>query len=310
MQNKKLLIVYSPGSPAAEFVLQGVNMDEVGILKMQLKKSFPNKILYFIFYKLSLFKLSAHFRFASDFRKRLSEQDGKILFWDCCDLFLYKLLFAVCKQGTNKSIFFWNPLGFHKAERVSVNTMLGWLKKQKISLSTFDPEDSKRYDLPLYYNVNRKVDVVEKKKDCDFYFVGLPKGREKELDKLRATVESKGYKTKFIMPKDKSEYISQMQNIQFSAKTRCIVDLVSAKYDQSGLTLRPFDAMFLEKKLLSNCKSLMNYDFFNKNNIFIFTDETNGDEIDDFMKRPYKEIDKEIVNRYEINNWLRKYYLS
>lgn len=310
MQNRKLLIIYSQNSPAAEFVLQGVDIDNVGILKVQTKKSLFNKLLYFIFYKLKLFKLSAYFRFESNFRKQISEQNEKILFWDCCDLFLYKLLLKECQQCTNKSIFFWNPLGFHKSERVPVDMMLAWLRSHNIALSTFDPDDSKKYGLALYCNVNRKVDVANAENDCDFYFVGLPKGREKELNKIKITLESKGYKTKFIIPKNKNEYISQMQNIQFSAKTKCIVDLVSVKYGQSGLTLRPFDALFLKKKLLSNCKSLTKYDFFHKNNIFIFSDEITGDEIEKFMGLPYKEIDKSIVGKYEINNWLKKYYFS
>lgn len=309
MQNKKLLIVYSQNSPAAEFVLQGIKMNDVSILKIQFNESLFCKVFYFLFYKLKLFKISSFFRFNSDFRKKISNFNGQILFWDCCDLFIYKLLNTECKPTSSKSVFFWNPLGFHKAERISVGIMLEWLKKHQFSLSTFDPEDSIKFSLPLFCNVNRKVKFDNIENDCDFYFVGLPKGREEELNRLKVILERNGYTTKFIIPKRKSEYISQMQNVVFSAKARCIVDFVSSKYGQSGLTLRPFDALFLKKKLISNCKSLVKYDFFNENNVFILSDQVTGDDIEKFMETPYKELDETIVNKYEVNNWIKKYFL-
>lgn len=309
MQKTKILIVYSANSPAAEFILHGADKGMVSTLKLELKNDYCSKVLFLLFYLLRLYKLSSCFRFKSNVRTEIARQENQILFWDCCDLYLYKLLDRECNSKTKKSIFFWNPLDLHNNERVSINDMISWLKEKKYQLSTFDPSDAQRYKLPLYLNVNRKVDVPVSENESDFYFVGLPKGRDSLIYDLKKALSSKGYKVNFIIPQSKSEYISLMQNIVNSSKTRCIVDIVSSKYGQKGLTLRPFDALFLKKKILSNCELLDKCDFYHKNNIFIFSKIEDLDEIDDFMSKPYHEIDKNIIAKYEINNWLTKYYI-
>lgn len=310
MQRRKLLIVYSPNSPAAEFVLQGVNLRDVEILKVQFEDSIFYKITYLLLYKLGLYKLASFFRFKPAFRKRISAQKGKILFWDCCDLFIYKLLNAECKSAIAKSVFFWNPLGLHKTERVSVDKMIVWLKRKGFLLSTFDPDDSETFNLPLFCNVNRRVALPKTTEDNDFYFVGLPKGREKELEGLKEKIKQGGFRFKFIMPKNRDEYVTPLQNIQYSSESKCIVDLISKKFGQSGLTLRPFDALFLKRKLLTNCKSIVDYDFYHENNILVFSENTSLDDIDQFIKKPYHDIGDDIVDKYEINCWLKNYYLS
>lgn len=73
--------------------------------------------------------------------------------------------------------------------------------------------------------------------------------------------------------------------------------------NQTGLTLRPFDALFLKKKLLTNNANIINTDFYEENNIYIFN-ENNMNGILKFMTKPYKEIPDKIVNQYEINQWL------
>ncbi len=310
MNNTKLLIVYSANSPAAEFVLQGVNIKDVNIQKLQINESVVCKILYYIFYKMNMFKCASFFRFKSSFRKIINKQRGTILFWDCCDLFLYQLLESECNHNVNKSIFFWNPLGMHKTEKVSVDIMIKWLKNHDYSLSTFDPDDSLHYGIQLYCNVNRKIKLDNNGIDYDFYFVGLPKGREAVLNKLKDELLRKGYRIKFIIPQNRNEYVSQIQNIIYSSKSKCIIDLISDKYGQSGLTLRPFDALFLKKKLLTNCKSIVKYDFYHVNNNYVLSDDINIDGIEKFLTLPYQNIDDNIINKYEINHWLKKYYLS
>lgn len=309
MQKTKLLIVYSANSPAAEFILHGADKDKVTIQKLELKDDYCSKVLFLLFYILRLYKLSSYFRFKSHVRTEIARQRNQILFWDCCDLYLYKLLDKACYSNTKKSIFFWNPLDLHKHERVPINDMIRWLKENKYHLSTFDPSDAQCYKLPLYLNVNRMVDVPASENESDFYFVGLPKGRDNLIYDIKKALSSKGYKVKFIIPQNKSEYISLMQNIVNSSKTRCIVDIVSSKYGQKGLTLRPFDALFLKKKLLSNCESLVDCDFYHKNNIYIFSNIVELEDIDRFMQLPYYDIDESIVMKYEINNWLTKYYI-
>ena len=108
MQKTKILIVYSANSPAAEFILHGADKGMVSTLKLELKNDYCSKVLFLLFYLLRLYKLSSCFRFKSNVRTEIARQENQILFWDCCDLYLYKLLDRECNSKTKKSIFFWN----------------------------------------------------------------------------------------------------------------------------------------------------------------------------------------------------------
>ena len=63
------------------------------------------------------------------------------------------------------------------------------------------------------------------------------------------------------------------------------------------------EALFYEKKLITNNKNIINYDFYCKENIFIL-EKDDIEELPQFLKTPYKKIDNEIVNKYEFENWL------
>jgi hypothetical protein len=57
--------------------------------------------------------------------------------------------------------------------------------------------------------------------------------------------------------------------------------------------------------MITNNKSIVNYDFYHPNNIFILTD-SNLDSLEDFVKLPYVEIPEEIVMKYNFKNWIKK----
>lgn len=65
--------------------------------------------------------------------------------------------------------------------------------------------------------------------------------------------------------------------------------------------------MFYKKKLLTNYLDIKNYDFYNKDNIFIIE---NDDEkkIDIFLKQSYQEISSEIIEQYLVDGWLKNFF--
>lgn len=92
------------------------------------------------------------------------------------------------------------------------------------------------------------------------------------------------------------------QNIDMLKKSKCLVDI---KFEyHNGLSFRFFEALYYKKKLITNNESVKNYDFYHPNNIFI-TDFENLDGIEDFLEKPYVEIDKQIVEKYGFPNWSR-----
>ena len=79
--------------------------------------------------------------------------------------------------------------------------------------------------------------------------------------------------------------------------TKVILD-IPAK-GQDGLTMRTFEAIGKEKKLITTNLSIVKYDFFNTHNIFLLR-EDNIEEINDFLTIEAQNIDKEILDKYSL----------
>ena len=62
--------------------------------------------------------------------------------------------------------------------------------------------------------------------------------------------------------------------------------------------------MFLYDK--HNNKEIKKYNFYNPNNIFIL-EEDNFQNINEFINTEYEEIDSEIIEYYDIENWLKRF---
>lgn len=75
----------------------------------------------------------------------------------------------------------------------------------------------------------------------------------------------------------------------------------------NGLTLRVLESLFFEKKLITNNINIINCEFYNKNNIFIINKD-NLDDLNDFLKSEYKKIDKKIINYFDYESWLNRFF--
>ncbi|MDM1547540.1 hypothetical protein HX096_06645 [Empedobacter falsenii] len=89
-------------------------------------------------------------------------------------------------------------------------------------------------------------------------------------------------------------------NTKILKTSKCLIDI---KFDyHNGLSFRFFEALYYKKKLITNNESVKKYDFYNANNIFI-TDFENLEGIEEFLEKPYIEIDEKIVEKYGFKNW-------
>ena len=80
-----------------------------------------------------------------------------------------------------------------------------------------------------------------------------------------------------------------------------LIDLL--RPNQTGLSFRIFEAMAMNKKIITNNKMIKKYDFYNPNNIFVI-DENFTEISEDFLKKPYEKIPDFIYNKYTLNNWI------
>jgi len=80
-----------------------------------------------------------------------------------------------------------------------------------------------------------------------------------------------------------------------------LIDLVRS--NQTGLSFRIFEAMALQKKIITNNQSIKEYDFYNSNNILVIDNQVDN-IADEFLTKPYKEIPEEIYYKYTLENFI------
>lgn len=76
-------------------------------------------------------------------------------------------------------------------------------------------------------------------------------------------------------------------------------------YGQSGLTQRAAECVFLGIKLITDNKFITKYDFYNPQNIFVLNNKFDKADITEFLEKPYKAIDSNIVSKYSLSHWIK-----
>ena len=170
---------------------------------------------------------------------------------------------------------------------------------------TFDKNDAKKYNMkynPQFYTKDIKLETNSQ--EFDILFLGRAKNRKNEIIALKNKLEQQNLKCKFIIIEDGKDYIEYEKYLDLISKSKCILDY--NEKGQVGLTLRPMEALFLNKKLITNNSDIENYDFYNPKNIFILG-ENKMEEISQFIDIPNEKIDENIINNYDFNSWVEKF---
>ena len=181
---------------------------------------------------------------------------------------------------------------------------------------SFDKEDCGRYGMKFgdtYY-----FDVSDMQASCenrtDLFYVGVDKkGRGRLLKRLEKNLEASGLKSGFHLVKnpeyagdgaypysDRLEYGEVMKGILGS---RAILDLTQD--GQSGLTLRPLEALTLKKKLVTNNPDIVDSYAYDDKNTYII-DEAGLEGLSGFLKQPYRGGNEEKAGFYTFENWLER----
>jgi hypothetical protein len=92
------------------------------------------------------------------------------------------------------------------------------------------------------------------------------------------------------------------ENIKRINQADILVDVVNPIHN--GLSFRTFEALYYEKKLITNNKMVQNYDFYHPNNILIW-DGQDLTGLTAFLAKPFTPIDKKIVEKYGFKNWIK-----
>lgn len=162
------------------------------------------------------------------------------------------------------------------------------IKNEVLYVASFDKRISKIIELQAYFErLNKSYQFIIIGKKTTFYKLKhLFSTQLKKIDLRRKRV-------------------TQKEVHQYYKETKAIIDLVRA--NQTGLSFRIFEAMAFEKKILTNNKTIVEYDFYNPSNILVI-DENNIEIPPSFFEEPYQPLPKEIYNYYTLNAWVDRIF--
>ena len=194
-------------------------------------------------------------------------------------------------------MYFWNAINENNKHLLS--------NYQIDKFYTFDDGDAKEYNMnynPQFYT--KKVKLRKRKIKYDVCFVGRDKKRAQTINKVKKKLIENGITFDIRVMNDERNVISYSKYLSMISKSKCILDIVAN--NQQGLSLRVMESIFLKKKLITNNKNVKNYDFYNKDNIFIIGID-NWNKISKFINDSYAEISKEIVEKYDFEDWINRF---
>ena len=235
-------------------------------------------------------------------RQQLLKYDKIIIF----DISMEQELidYVIKKPYNNRFVlWFWNSF-----EQLPVDF-------KSLRACSFDKRNCERFNFrhveQFYFDI---VPILQDEYMNDIFFIGEDKGRLDKIREIASILVSYNLtcnikvKTDQKNEKDKNiQYIDQMypyeeviSNIQ---ESKCILEI--CKTDQIGLSLRALEALFFKKKLITNNQEISQYDFYNKNNIFIIgVDDIN--QIVEFVNGLFEPVDSSILKKYSIDSWINE----
>jgi len=194
-------------------------------------------------------------------------------------------------------------------------------KKKTITLFdevfSFEPNDCKKYNFTFItnfiYEENSKSIKVNTEYNI-FNITSYDKKRFSLLLKIASVLRQEQQPFKIIVKTHKKlnsqgliEIITKPMPLHmvqnFIQKSICMLDLgVISKH--KGLTFRIFEAIGLDKKVITNNTDIINYDFYNPQNILVITDGNPNIPIT-FLETAYVPIPKSIYQRYTLKSWVK-----
>ena len=222
------------------------------------------------------------------------------------------------KKSTNRFITFL----YDNLDRFPVQDKLHFFDK----IYSFDDKDIEKHEFERLTNYNYLPFLSQEKQNPSedaLYITSYDKKRIKQLEILSRKFEElrlkfdlyvigkKSWKNQLMKPFSKNKIVFTRKRInhenlpEFYKRTKVILDLM--RENQYGLSFRVFEAMALEKKIITDNEKIKNYDFYNPNNILVL-DKDFSNITKDFFETPYQPLPEEIYKKYTLEKWVERVF--
>jgi tRNA A-37 threonylcarbamoyl transferase component Bud32 len=220
----------------------------------------------------------------------------------------YKFNTLMIKSSFNKFIlYYWNPI--KDSKRLLAE------KEVYDEIWSYSEVDCKQYGLRYngqFYKVRK--DNSEKLAHFDLFYVGsIKKDRQHQLARYIRYCESLGLNNKIILTGDTddsflstyvSKSISYESVVNYVKNSKCLLDINSSSV---GMTIRPLEALYFNKKLITNKNDIYTYEGFNFENTLKLEERmiSNTQGFLDFEnpQKPYSDYNE----RYSVNRFVSEF---
>lgn len=233
-------------------------------------------------------------------KKRVKEYDKIIVF----DRILgYDVLKYIHKMHPCARLIFWY---WNTVEKLIPDSY-----REYCECWSFDLNDCRNYGFKKNNQFYFRTDLHKCQCSSDVFFAGKDKGRYEQLRELYCDFIKAGLKVDFTIVTNKyndefcvKELLSYETILDKIENTKCIVEII--KSGQSGLSVRVLEALFYNKKLITNNQLIIKEAFYHPDNIFILGKDRK-ESLKYFIEKPYHFIEDSVKNQYVYDAWLRNF---
>lgn len=180
----------------------------------------------------------------------------------------------------------------------------GFKKITNYNYLKYCPSEEQNPHLDLFYITSydtqrlQKLNILINQIDnLNIDFKTIVAGKKSWKNKITQIVDSKNIN----IIKFRTKNIPQQSLPKIYKNTKVILDL--QRDNQMGLSFRIFEAMALEKKFITDNRTIKNYDFYNPENILILNDDFSNIE-KSFFETDYQKLPEGIYYKYTLDNWV------
>ena len=288
----KLVIIYPETTRHLGLFKDIENDDRVSLNCTILKKcnSFFKKAIRKIYFRTN-FSKDIWYEY-NDIKKYVNKIDRILIIDGALNVISLKFLEWCKRKNPNLIIDLYFINSLEAGSKAIINAKNMYNKFEWNHIYTFDPVDAEKYKFEfLGFNYYSKLNIENLKKDItsDVYFVGgLKGGREKEIIDLYNSLIAENVNCDFNINLNSEDNKPEVEGIKFNygwisyseilkhvLSSNCIIEILQK--GQNGTTLRYFEAVCYNKKLLTNNPNIVNYPFYNSETMKYFK---NIDDID------------------------------
>lgn len=196
------------------------------------------------------------------------------------------------------------------ANKVDASISPNRIDRSLVDLWTIDKDDAKKYNMHLYEGGEYfpQWKVTKENPIYDVFYIGKDKNRLQKLRKIESDLHAHGAKTMFYITwprgwqkKDDGihkPFLPYEKVLDYIGKSRAVLHLLDGA--QNGLTIRIQESLIHKIKLITDDASIVEYDFYNPNNIFILGKDDMSN-LRHFLDTPYEDVQSDFYKHAFFN---------